>query len=169
MIAMTLACDPKLIIADEPTTALDVTIQAQILDLLRELKNKINASIMLITHDLGVVAEMADYVAVMYAGRIIEKGTAEDIFLNPAHPYTIGLMESKPVVGQDVEKLYSIPGNVPNPVNLPDNCYFRERCDKHTDKCGGLYPPMIKISDTHYTACYLHETENKNIKEAVTT
>ena len=166
MIAMTLACGPKLIIADEPTTALDVTIQAQILDLLRELKNKINASIMLITHDLGVVAEMADYVAVMYAGRIIEKGTAEDIFLNPSHPYTIGLMGSKPVVGQDAEKLYSIPGTVPNPVNLPDNCYFRDRCDKCEDKCGGMYPPMIKISDTHYAACYLYE--EKNITEAMT-
>ena len=174
MIAMTLACDPKLIIADEPTTALDVTIQAQILDLLRDLKNKINASIMLITHDLGVVAEMADYVAVMYAGRIIEKGTAEDIFLNPAHPYTIGLMGSKPVVGQDIEKLYSIPGNVPNPIDLPDNCYFRGRCDKCADisdiadKCGGAYPPMVKLSDTHYSACYLHENENKNNPEAVT-
>jgi len=166
MIAMTLACDPKLIIADEPTTALDVTIQAQILDLLRELKNKINASIMLITHDLGVVAEMADYVAVMYAGRIIEKGTAEDIFLNPSHPYTIGLMGSKPVVGQDVAKLYSIPGNVPNPVNLPDNCYFHGRCDKCTDKCEGVYPPMIQISDTHYAACYLHENINIRAGEA---
>ena len=168
MIAMTLACDPKLIIADEPTTALDVTIQAQILDLLRELKDKINASIMLITHDLGVVAEMADYVAVMYAGRIIEKGTVEDIFLNPSHPYTIGLMGSKPVVGQDVEKLYSIPGNVPNPIDLPDNCHFRERCDKYTDnlkKCGGAYPPMIKLTETHYSACYLHEVNNNNITE----
>ena len=157
MIAMTLACDPQLIIADEPTTALDVTIQAQILDLLRGLKDKINASIMLITHDLGVVAEMADYVAVMYAGRIIEKGTAEDIFLSPSHPYTIGLMGSKPVVGQDVEKLYSIPGNVPNPINLPDNCYFHGRCERCVEKCGGVYPPMVKLSDTHYVACYLHE------------
>lgn len=161
MIAMTLVCDPQLIIADEPTTALDVTIQAQILDLLRELKDKINASIMLITHDLGVVAEMADYVAVMYAGRIIEKGTAEDIFLNPRHPYTLGLMGSKPVVGQDVERLYSIPGNVPNPINLTDNCYFRGRCERCIDKCAGAYPEMRRVadSDTHIVSCYLCEDD----------
>ena len=129
MIAMALACDPKLIIADEPTTALDVTIQAQILDLLRSLKDRINSSIMLITHDLGVVAEMADYVVVMYAGRVIEKGTAQEIFKDPRHPYTIGLMNSKPVVGKHVDKLYSIPGSVPNPINMPNYCYFRDRCE----------------------------------------
>ena len=128
-IAMALACDPKLIIADEPTTALDVTIQAQILDLLRSLKDKINSSIMLITHDLGVVAEMADYVVVMYAGRVIEKGTAREIFKDPRHPYTIGLMNSKPVVGKKVDKLYSIPGSVPNPVNMPGYFYFKDRCN----------------------------------------
>ena len=110
MIAIALACNPRIIIADEPTTALDVTIQAQILDLLRSLKEKINSSIILVTHDLGVVAEMADYVVVMYAGRIVERGTAEEIFDHPAHPYTIGLMASKPVVGKKVERLYSIPG-----------------------------------------------------------
>ena len=110
MIAIALACSPKLIIADEPTTALDVTIQAQILDLLQNLKDKLNSSIMLITHDLGVVAGMADYVVVMYAGRVVEKGTADDIFHHPAHPYTIGLMKSKPVVGKKVEELYNIPG-----------------------------------------------------------
>ena len=120
MIAMALACNPRLIIADEPTTALDVTIQAQVLDLLRNLKDKINSSIMFITHDLGVIAEMADYVVVMYAGRIVERGTAEEIFAHPAHPYTIGLMASKPVVGKKVDKLYSIPGKVPNPINMPD-------------------------------------------------
>ena len=129
MIAMALACNPKVIIADEPTTALDVTIQAQILDLLRNLKNKINSSIMLITHDLGVIAEMADYVVVMYAGRVVEKGTVQEIFANPSHPYTIGLMASKPVIGKKVDKLYSIPGKVPNPVNMPDYCYFRDRCE----------------------------------------
>ena len=116
MIAMALACSPKLIIADEPTTALDVTIQAQILDLLRGLKDKINSSIMLITHDLGVIAEMADYVVVMYSGRVVEAGTAKEIFASPAHPYTIGLMASKPVVGKHQDKLYSIPGKVPNPI-----------------------------------------------------
>lgn len=154
MIAMALACDPKLIIADEPTTALDVTIQAQILDLLRNLKDQINSSIMLITHDLGVIAEMADYVVVMYAGRVVEKGTAEDIFLHPAHPYTIGLMASKPVVNRDVERLYSIPGSVPNPINMPNYCYFRDRCDRCVKQCDGEYPPMKQISATHFVSCY---------------
>lgn len=154
MIAMALSCNPKLIIADEPTTALDVTIQAQILDLLRNLKNKINSSIMLITHDLGVIAEMADYVVVMYAGRVVEKGTVEEIFANPAHPYTIGLMASKPVVGKKVDKLYSIPGKVPNPINMPDYCYFKDRCEMQVEKCSGEYPHMIQLSPTHMVSCY---------------
>ena len=154
MIAMALSCNPKLIIADEPTTALDVTIQAQILDLLRNLKDKINSSIMLITHDLGVIAEMADYVVVMYAGRVVEKGTAEEIFANPAHPYTIGLMASKPVVGKKVDKLYSIPGKVPNPINMPDYCYFKDRCEMQVEKCSGEYPHMIQLSPTHMVSCY---------------
>ena len=126
----------------------------QILDLLRQLKDKINSSIMLITHDLGVVANMADYVVVMYAGRVIEKGTAEDIFHNPCHPYTIGLMKSKPVVGKKVEELYNIPGSVPNPVNMPDYCYFKDRCEMQCEHCKGMYPPEIKISDTHFVSCY---------------
>lgn len=154
MIAMALACNPKIIIADEPTTALDVTIQAQILDLLRNLKDKINSSIMFITHDLGVIAEMADYVVVMYAGKIVEKGTAEEIFAHPAHPYTIGLMASKPVVGKKVDKLYSIPGKVPNPVNMPDYCYFKDRCEQCVEACNGEYPHEIKLSPTHTVTCY---------------
>ena len=154
MIAMALACDPKLIIADEPTTALDVTIQAQILDLLRNLKDKINSSIMLITHDLGVVAEMADYVVVMYAGRVVEKGTAHEIFKDPRHPYTIGLMNSKPVVGKHMDKLYSIPGNVPNPIDMPDYCYFKDRCEMCVEKCNGAYPGVYKVSPTHEVSCY---------------
>ena len=154
MIAMALACSPKIIIADEPTTALDVTIQAQILDLLRTLKDKINSSIMLITHDLGVIAEMADYVVVMYAGRVVEKGTVEEIFENPCHPYTKGLMASKPVIGKKVEKLYSIPGKVPNPVNMPDYCYFRDRCEMNLPECDGKYPCEISISETHKVSCY---------------
>ena len=157
MIAMALACNPKLIIADEPTTALDVTIQAQILDLLRGLKDKINSSIMLITHDLGVIAEMADYVVVMYSGRVVEAGTAKEIFANPAHPYTIGLMASKPVVGREVDKLYSIPGKVPNPINMPNYCYFRDRCDKRKPCCDGLYPSEIWLSETHRVSCYLYD------------
>lgn len=154
VIAIAVACNPQILICDEPTTALDVTIQAQILDLLRNLKNKINSSIMLITHDLGVIAEMADYVVVMYAGRVVEKGTAEEIFANPAHPYTIGLMASKPVVGKKVDKLYSIPGKVPNPINMPDYCYFKDRCEMQVEKCSGEYPHMIQLSPTHMVSCY---------------
>lgn len=157
MIAIALLCNPKLIIADEPTTALDVTIQAQILDLLREIKKKINGSIMLITHDLGVVAEMADYVVVMYAGRVIEMGTAEDIFDHPMHPYTIGLQKSKPTVDGDVDKLYCIPGFVPNPIDMPDYCYFRDRCEMCKEKCAGEYPGYVQVSPTHKVACYLYE------------
>ena len=159
MIAMALACSPRVIIADEPTTALDVTIQAQILDLLRNLKDRINSSIMFITHDLGVIAEMADYVVVMYAGRIVEKGTAADIFHHPCHPYTIGLMASKPVVGKKVDSLYSIPGKVPNPINMPDYCYFKDRCDQCIKRCDGEYPEMVKVSDTHYVSCYRYYPE----------
>ena len=164
VIAMALACNPRIIIADEPTTALDVTIQAQILDLLRNLKDKINSSIMFITHDLGVIAEMADYVVVMYAGRIVEKGTAEDIFYHPAHPYTIGLMESKPVVGKKIDKLYSIPGKVPNPINMPDYCYFKDRCEKCVERCSGAYPEMISLSETHKVSCYRYYDKKEDEK-----
>ena len=159
MIAMALSCNPELIIADEPTTALDVTIQAQILDLLKELKNKINSSIMLITHDLGVIAGMADLVVVMYAGRVVEKGTTSDVFHTPTHPYTLGLMKSKPKVGAKSETLYNIPGTVPNPVNMPDYCYFRDRCEMRIDRCDGDYPPEFRISDSHIVSCWrCHET-----------
>ena len=165
MIAMALACNPKIIIADEPTTALDVTIQAQILDLLRSLKDRINSSIMLITHDLGVIAEMADYVVVMYAGRVVEKGTVQEIFTNPSHPYTIGLMASKPVVGKKVDRLYSIPGKVPNPVNMPDYCYFKDRCELQLPCCGGEYPCEISLSPTHKVSCYRYYEENRKAGE----
>ncbi|HHU84467.1 MAG TPA: ABC transporter ATP-binding protein [Clostridiales bacterium] len=161
MIAMALACNPRLIIADEPTTALDVTIQAQILDLLRQLKDKINSSIMLITHDLGVIAEMADYVVVMYSGKVVEQGTAAEIFAHPAHPYTIGLMASKPIVGKKVDKLYSIPGKVPNPVNMPDYCYFKDRCEMWIEKCDGEYPREISLSPTHKVSCYRYYEEGE--------
>lgn len=162
-IAIALACNPTLIIADEPTTALDVTIQAQILDLLQNLKDKLNSSIMLITHDLGVVAGMADYVVVMYAGRVIEKGTSDDIFHHPCHPYTIGLMKSKPVVGKKVDALYNIPGSVPNPVDMPNYCYFRDRCEMQCDRCSGAYPPEIRISDTHVVSCYRYIDEGEEL------
>lgn len=160
MIAMALTCNPRLIIADEPTTALDVTIQAQILELLRNVKDKINGSIMLITHDLGVIAEMVDYVVVMYAGRIIEKGTVREIFHDPKHPYTIGLMKSKPGNVKQGERLYSIRGQVPNPINMPDYCYFCNRCDNSMDICSKTYPDMLQFSPTHFASCYLYD-ENK--------
>ena len=162
MISMALACDPRLIIADEPTTALDVTIQAQILDLLRDLKDRIDGSIMLITHDLGIIAEMADYVVVMYAGRVIEQGTVSEIFHNPMHPYTIGLQKSKPTMDSDSETLFNIPGNVPNPVNMPNHCFFKERCSMCKEKCAGDYPCMVQVSPTHYVACHLYGEEENN-------
>ena len=163
MIAMALAAEPRLIIADEPTTALDVTIQAQILDLLQDIKNKIDGSILLITHDLGVIAEMADYVVVMYAGKVIEKGTVYEIFQDPRHPYTIGLQKSKPTMTlDDSTELYNIPGNVPNPINMPAHCYFKERCAKCIGKCSGEYPGMVQVSPTHYVACHLYDEENNN-------
>ena len=162
MISMALACDPRLIIADEPTTALDVTIQAQILDLLRDLKKRINGSIMLITHDLGIIAEMADYVVVMYAGRVIEQGTVDEIFHDPRHPYTIGLQKSKPTMKSNSDTLFNIPGNVPNPVNMPTHCFFKERCSECTAKCSGDYPGMVRVSPTHYVACHLYSEVNEN-------
>ncbi len=166
MIAMGLAGNPRLIIADEPTTALDVTIQAQILDLLRNLKDRINGSILLITHDLGVIAEMADYVVVMYAGRIIEQGTASEIFHHPMHPYTIGLQKSKPTMNTKSDRLFNIPGNVPNPIDMPDYCYFRERCKCCSEKCAGTYPEMIRVSPTHKVACHLYAEEKSDEQKA---
>ena len=162
MIAMALAGNPKLIIADEPTTALDVTIQAQILELLKDIQKRSGCAIMLITHDLGVIAEMADEVVVMYAGRVIEKGTVREVFHNPLHPYTIGLQKSKPLINSNTNKpLYSIPGQVPNPINMPDTCFFRGRCNKCIKKCSGKYPSEVYVSDTHMVACYLYDKEGK--------
>ena len=158
MIAMALAGNPKLIIADEPTTALDVTIQAQILELLKKIQREKHCSTMLITHDLGVIAEMADEVVVMYAGRVIEHGTVREIFNNPLHPYTIGLQKSKPLITSDSrEPLYSIPGSVPSPINLPNTCFFKGRCNKCIKKCEGPYPGYTYVTDTHYVSCYLYD------------
>ena len=162
VIAMALACEPDILIADEPTTALDVTIQAQILELMNSLQKELGMAIIMITHDLGVVAEMADYVVVMYAGRVIEQGTVGEIFHNPLHPYTVGLQKSKPTMDSDSDTLFNIPGNVPNPVNMPNHCYFKERCSKCTKKCSGDYPGMIQISHTHFVACHLYGEEEKS-------
>lgn len=162
MIAIALAVNPKLIIADEPTTALDVTIQAQILELLKEVQKKSSASVMLITHDLGVIAETADYVVVMYAGRVVEKGTVQDIFNHPLHPYTIGLQKSKPILNSDSdEPLYSISGNVPNPINMPTHCFFKERCGQCLEKCSKDYPTEIKVSETHSVFCHLYDEKSE--------
>ena len=164
MIAMGLACKPKLLIADEPTTALDVTIQAQILDLMRKIKKDLNTSILLITHDLGVVAEMADYVVVMYAGKVVEEGGVMEIFKNPSHPYTKGLLKSKPIITERKEELYSIPGQVPNPVGIPDSCYFSERCEYCKPECKNTIPHLRLIEDNHKVACWLYE-ENASKEE----
>ncbi|QEN05883.1 ABC transporter ATP-binding protein [Thiospirochaeta perfilievii] len=164
MIAMALICEPNLIVADEPTTALDVTIQAQILDLLRDLKSKVNASIMLITHDLGVIAEMAETVVVMYAGRVIEQGTLDEIFREPKHPYTKGLLLSKPSGDGVKKKLYSIPGNVPNPIDMPNTCHFKDRCEFAVDACSGVYPPITQTSPTQKVACWLYNDGEKDGK-----
>lgn len=157
MIAIAISCNPKLLIADEPTTALDVTIQAQILDMLREIKDNSGMSILLITHDLGVVAEMADYVIVMYSGKIVEEGEVVELFANPKHPYTRGLLKSKPVINQRQEELYSIPGQVPNPLELVPSCYFHDRCEHCMPICLSQQPPLKEIGSGQKVACWLYE------------
>ncbi|MDQ0361375.1 ABC transporter ATP-binding protein [Breznakia pachnodae] len=165
MIAMALACDPKLLIADEPTTALDVTIQAQILSLMNDLKKKTGTSIMLITHDLGVVAQMADNVNVMYAGKVVETAPVKELFNNPKHPYTKGLMQSMPSLNMDGNRLNTIEGNVPNALYLPKGCYFADRCPHVMDKCRENQPPTCKIKSRHHVSCFLYEDEDLNKKE----
>ncbi|UHA75516.1 ABC transporter ATP-binding protein [Paenibacillus sp. 481] len=157
MIAIAISCNPKLLIADEPTTALDVTIQAQILELLKEIKEQSQMSIMLITHDLGVVAEMADYVIVMYAGKIVEEGPVVELFEQPKHPYTQGLLRSKPVINQRQDILYSIPGQVPNPLELKESCYFHDRCERCMSVCQTEQPQLKQIDEYAKVACWLYE------------
>lgn len=157
MIAIALSCNPSLLIADEPTTALDVTIQAQILDLLRTLKEERDMSMLLITHDLGVVAEVADYVIVMYAGKVIEHGPVVELFENPQHPYTKGLLKAKPVINQRKERLYTIPGQVPDLANLKPSCYFSDRCEHTMSICRSAAPEMKKLNERHEVACWLYE------------
>ncbi|MDQ0156181.1 ABC transporter ATP-binding protein [Robertmurraya andreesenii] len=158
MIAMALSCDPKLLIADEPTTALDVTIQAQILSLMKELNRKLDTAIIMITHDLGVVAEICQRVIVMYAGQVVEEASVREIFKNPKHPYTIGLLESVPDVREKKERLYSIPGNVPRPGSIHQGCRFAARCDKAFDRCFNENPPLYPYGDRHAVRCFLHES-----------
>ena len=155
MIAMALACNPKLLIADEPTTALDVTIQAQILDLMRELQSQTGMSMLIITHDLGVVAEIADAVAVMYAGKIVEYAPVKELFANPLHPYTVGLFKSKPKMGEKRDRLEAIPGMVPNPLSFPPGCRFHPRCPKAVPECSRGEPPLREVTRGHFAACIL--------------
>lgn len=157
MIAMALVCKPKILIADEPTTALDVTIQAQILDLMENLKQKTGTSILFITHDLGVVAEVCDDVVVMYSGRVVEKGDVRSIFASPSHPYTKGLLASIPKLGECAEELESIPGNVPNPKYMPQGCKFAPRCSCAFDKCRGEEPGFYDVGEGHMSRCWLCE------------
>ena len=157
MIAMALACQPQILIADEPTTALDVTIQAQILDLMENLKQKTGTSILFITHDLGVVAEVCDDVVVMYSGRVVEKGDVRSIFASPSHPYTKGLLASIPKLGECAEELESIPGNVPNPKYMPQGCKFAPRCSCAFDKCREEEPGFYDVGEGHMSRCWLCE------------
>ncbi len=157
VIAIAIACNPQLLIADEPTTALDVTIQAQILDLLRTIKAERNMAIMLITHDLGVVAEMCDRVIVMYAGKIVEEASVMDIFKNPTHPYTIGLLKSMPKLDRRESRLYSIPGTVPSIERMPAGCRFAARCEFATQKCVEQEPGLLSVSANHRSRCWLVE------------
>lgn len=161
MIAMALACEPSLLIADEPTTALDVTIQAQILQLMNDLKHKLGTAIMLITHDLGVVAQMADHVIVMYCGKVVEDAPVEELFENPNHPYTKGLMKSIPSLDDDKRRLDSIEGMVPHPLHLPEGCYFEPRCPYATEKCKTQKPELKEIAPGHKVSCFIATEEVK--------
>ncbi len=154
MIAMALSCNPDLLIADEPTTALDVTIQAQILNLIKELKDDYNSSIMLITHDLGVIAEMSDHVIVMYTGRIVENTDVVTLFKNPRHPYTIGLINSRPDIKEELKELKAIPGSVPNLLEMPVGCSFHPRCEYKSEKCEQEPPPMVELNENHKVRCW---------------
>ncbi|MGM0419860.1 MAG: ABC transporter ATP-binding protein [Bacillota bacterium] len=167
MIAMALSCDPKLLIADEPTTALDVTIQAQILDLMKGLKDEFGMAIMMITHDLGVIAEVSDRIAVMYAGKIVEYTTAEQLFAKPSHPYTWGLLKSIPLLHKEVEKLEAIPGNVPSPLDFPEGCKFNSRCFLAEEKCFDEEPPLIDVEDeeSHQSRCWFIDKLEEHKKQ----
>lgn len=166
VIAIALSCNPRLLIADEPTTALDVTIQAQVLELMKGLKEKVNTSMIMITHDLGIVAEVCDEVAVMYAGRIIEQGTLDDIFRRTKHPYTEGLFNSLPNIYDRRSELKPIPGLMPDPTNLPKGCAFAPRCEYATDRCREVRPVLEKHSETHSVACVRYEEPGFRIERS---
>jgi oligopeptide/dipeptide ABC transporter ATP-binding protein len=166
MISMAMSCDPALLIADEPTTALDVTIQAQILDLMRTLLQEFNGSLIMITHDLGVIAEIADKIAVMYASKIVEYSDKRTIFYNPLHPYTFGLMTSVPRLDVEMKRLNPIPGIVPNPLNFPSGCKFNPRCRFATERCKKEEPPLIEIEEGHLVRCWNIERVAKEVKVA---
>jgi oligopeptide/dipeptide ABC transporter ATP-binding protein len=158
MIAMAIACNPKLLIADEPTTALDVTVQAQVLTLMRQLRERLNTSLMFVSHDLGVIAEIADRVVVMYAGKVVETGGVRDIFRHSAHPYTQALLQSIPRVDDDRQRLYQIPGSVPSPQSRPPGCPFAPRCPSRRPICTEEMPQMSSLGATHQAACWLNES-----------
>lgn len=161
MIAMALACNPELLIADEPTTALDVTIQAGILALINELRDRIGMAVMLITHDLGVVSQVADEIYVIYAGKVVESGTIDEVFSNPCHPYTIGLINSIPSLEEKKEKLYSIAGLIPSPNEFPKGCRFNNRCEYSFDKCFESEPELASLDGTHKSACFKYDEFKK--------
>jgi oligopeptide/dipeptide ABC transporter ATP-binding protein len=162
MIAMALSCNPSMLIADEPTTALDVTIQAQILDLMKDLKNRFKTSILMITHDLGIIADLCDRVAVMYSGNIVEYATAVDLFKNPRHPYTIGLISAIPSLEKKDQKLEVIRGMVPNLIYPPSGCRFHPRCDERLEICDKIKPKLIEIGDRYFIACHLFDPNYKD-------
>ncbi len=163
MIAIAMACNPKILIADEPTTALDVTIQAQILSLMKTIKEQMRSSIILITHDLGVVAEMCDEVVVMYAGDVVEKADVVHLFKEPSHPYTNGLLKSLPMLHSSDERLYNIEGTVPSPRNFPEACRFAPRCEFAFDRCLEARPPLFRIGPGHEAACWLRDPEGEGL------
>ncbi|MCJ8009385.1 ABC transporter ATP-binding protein [Lederbergia wuyishanensis] len=163
MIAIAMSCDPKLLIADEPTTALDVTIQAQILDLMKELSQKTSTSILIITHDLGVVSDIADKVLVMYCGQVVEEASVEDLFDEPLHPYTVGLMESIPSLDGDTDRLIPIKGNVPSPDNFPQGCRFAPRCPHAFDRCLQEVPSLMSLDGKRSVRCFLYDKEEATV------
>lgn len=161
-IAAGIACNPELLIADEPTTALDVTIQAQILELMKELQTKHKTSLLMITHNLGIISELCQKVAVMYGGQIIEYGTVKAVFSSPQHPYTRGLLGALPNLEGNRDRLVAIPGKIADPQNLPEGCYFNPRCEQKCARCGHEQPEMIRLSDDHYVACFCAEGRTQN-------